>query len=699
VDGNRVKVKMNIVSDNNDAGLYQQTAMPKLPTSSDDEIAKVSKLSAVWLAQQQRWQPWREQAIKCYEYVLGPGQLSKSVREKLAKEHRPALVYDLMLPLQVYIAGTLVTNKTAMRAVPKRSGDEAGVEMANVLVSDWWMANCDGYDEIAKAGIDASICGLGFINNRYDMSEDVEGMGITEAADPLMIMADPDAPIHKPKKWRYYSVSGYYGAEEIIAIYGTSLSAETKALIRERAKLLEGNYQELGKPQGWLRRVWNGTMDWLGVKSTVEGNTYKTDFIDAANGLYRVIEFHDKRIATKRAFYDPITRETIELKTDPLDESEVAQLKAQYSIGRVVETEQTEYWKTVAAPGLLPDKLIFEKPYEEKVQGKGWQHTVVVGYDFHWDPTKVIGLQNSLLDAQDGYNQQRMTMLELLMDMVNPPTEAEEESISPEHMEAWTTKERGPMRFYKKNAKKPERVEPQTAALTGLSNFAEENRDLVQKLTGISPNSMSFKESNNESGTLYSARVSQGMVMVNYFFSHIQKATKATFNFNYGLIQEYLTTPRAVRILGEPEDGMDMPGMVKSEKETGAYWLQVNWPTLTGVLNDVRQGQYDFTPNTAQLGQTQKMMKFYEAMEFRKSIPDEFVKFDELFDLWDSPVAKKMGAFATAIMKMKMQQLGIQSEVAQSGAGAAIVENKVKQAAGMMGAQQIAAQAASRVGA
>ncbi len=693
-----------------DDELKYTMAMPKSPLPTDDERGKVSKLSSIWLAMQQRWQPWREQAIKNYEYVIG-NQLSRDVRKRLADQHRPAMVFNLMLPLQVYIAGTLSTNKTAMKAVPKRSGDEVGVEMANVLVSDWWMANCDGYDEIARAGIDASICGLGYINNRYDFTEDAEGMGITEAADPLMIMPDPDAPIHKPKKWRYYTVSGYYGAEEIIGIYSQSLDPATKALIRERAKTLEGSYQELGKPQGWMRRVWNGTMDWLGVKSNIEGNAYKTDFIDAANGLYRVIEFHDKRSSMKRMFYDPVSRQQFELKetintptpateagTPPLKggemlqaDTEEANYKAQYPSGQIVETEKIEYWKTAAAPGLLPEQLLFEKPYEEKVQGKGWQHTVVVGYDFHWDATRVTGIQNALIDPSDSYNQRRMTMLELLMDKVNPPTEAPEGSISPEHLAEWQSKERGAIRFYKVvQGLKPERKEPDSSALGGLAAFAEEDRDLVQKITGVSPNMMSFKESSNESGVLVNARINQGMVMLNYFFSHLQKATRSTFNFNYGLIQEYLTTPRALRILGEPPEDSNIQGMIGGEGEAGAYWLQVNWPTLDGVLNDVREGQYDFTTDTAQIGQTQKQMKFYEAMEFVKTVPPEFVQWSELFNLWDSPVSKKMGAFASAIMKMKMGQMSAQAQVQQSGAGAAMAENSVKQTIAQQAAQRVA---------
>ena len=132
--------------------------------------------------------------------------------------------------------------------------------------------------------------------------------------------------------------------------------------------------------------------------------------------------------------------------------------------GKVVETSFEEKWRSACVPALLPEKLIFEKPYEK--QGKGWQHKIIVGYDFHPDATRIVGLMNALKDPQSSYNQRRMTMLELLMDMVNASIEAPEGSISEEFLADWQSKERGKIRFYKpKEGNKPERIIPPAQAI------------------------------------------------------------------------------------------------------------------------------------------------------------------------------------------------------------------------------------------
>jgi len=656
--------------------------MPALPVMEDDQKSKVEKLSAVHISLAERWRAWRIMAIKCYEYIIG-NQIDAEVRKALDEEHRPAKVFNLLLGAILYIGGTLTQNKTVLKAVPKRAGDEDATELHNVLVGDWWMPNCNGYDEIAKAGIDAAICGIGAINNRMDFSEDIEGVGITEAADPLTILLDPDAPLNNPEKRRYYEVTGFYTSDEIISIYSRYLKPETVALIKERAKTLEAAYKDVGKAQGWLTRVWNGAMDWLGIKATLEGNPYKTDFIDAANGMYRVIEFHDRRVVHSKVFYDPESRQTFDLpeavtkttetgstnieqpsgEANAIDEAPVANLLAQYPRGQVVDNvTRKEYWRMAAAPGLLPENLLFEAPYE--VQNKGWQHQIVVAHDLHPDATKVLSLIMPGMDAQDSYNQRRMTALEAIMDMVNPPIEAHKGAIEDE--EPWLSKVRGRLMIFK-GEKPPEKRYPPSDLVTLLSGYAEEDRDLVQKILNITANMEGRKESANEPATLFNARVMQGKIMQALFMNHMIKAMRLTYSYVDGLIQTYLTSERAVRILAEPSDEMQsMPGVIVGKKEIGAYWMQVNYRTLDGVLNDVRQGEYDFTPDTMQLDQTMRMIKFEEMMQFVKMVPAEFVNWPETFRLWDNPIAPKMQAFAEQVMKAKMGELQTQSAIKQS---------------------------------
>ncbi len=653
-------------------------------TAQSDESAKVSKISSIWLAMLTRWGTWRSKALMNYEYVVG-NQLSKDTREKLARQKRPALVFNLLNPLVVYIAGTLISNKTIMKAVPVRMGDEQTADMHGVLVGDWAIPFCDGYEEIAKAGLDAAITGFGWLNNRWDVKRNPEGMWITEASDPLMIMFDPDGRKKDQSDWRYYAVSGWYSAEEIIGLHKQHLTPEMEEKIKERAKILEGRFESITKPIGWINRAWNSGLEFLGIREKREdtSDVLSNDFIDAKHGIYRVIEFHDRRMVNVKMLYDIENRERIRIpnsgkniqKDDEgnviasSDEQKAAEIMQQHPAGFIYETMAEELWITAVAPGLYQEAPLFELPYE--VQDAGWQHKLITCYDFHPDPTKVVSITDPVKDPQDSYNQRRMTTLELLMDMVNPPTEAPVGSIGPDDEEAWTSKERGTIRLFKPiGMLKPERVFPNSAAITGLAAFGEEDKDLTSKLTGATPNLQGFSETSNEAASTVAQRIQQGMVMLNYFFSNLQRTQKQVFRYCDRSLQTFMDMPRAVRILGEPVEGM--PGVVPGKE--GYYWLQLNYPTLEGVLNDVKQGEYDFLVDSTHLGPTQKMIQRAEAMQFIKSVPPNLILWPELFKLWDSPVAPKMAGYAQKMMQMSLQANTAAQEKGDAAGDIALLE-------------------------
>jgi hypothetical protein len=615
------------------------------------EAQKVQKITGIFQVLDRRWSKFRQEQLRNYEYIVD-NQLTDEVRKQLQAEHRPELVFNLLLPLILFIAGTLATNKTRLRAMPLRHGDEEGADMHTVLVSDWAIENCDGYYEIAKASIDAAIAKIGWTNNFWDIRDVPEGKWITRSWDPLMVMFDPDARTEDQTDWRYLTVSAFYSVEEIIGIFQPDPA--TADLMRQRAKDIEGSFPKDGKPQGWINRVWNGiTDDFLGQGFEGTRDRVLVDNLsDARNGLYRVIEFHDKRQMTKRTVYDPTTRNIRVIEGDE-DEGETDKQT-------LYEQSIDQLWISAVCPRLLPEKPLLEKPYP--VQNRGFQFKPIFCYTLHPDMTRGRAIIDSVMGAQDSFNQRMMTELELIMDAVNPDYVALKGSIAPEDLPAWMSKERGVMKFYKDAAMQPDRESPLPQAFQGVGEYGEKSAELVQKLSGISPNMQGFKETNREGAALYNQRVQAGLTMLNYFLSHIQRSMEQIFGYCDRNVQEFLTMPRAVRMLGEPLP--EMEGVVMDQKMKDYYWLQVNWPTLDGVLNDVSQGEYDFRPDQTQLGQTAKQMKYVEMLELFKVIPPQFAPYDLLAEAWDSPYSKKVVAYIRQQMGMA-QQLQAQKAAAE----------------------------------
>ena len=616
--------------------------------------SRVLKIESIYERMRQQWNVFRSQALKSYEYVIG-NQIDDDIREQLRKENRPAMIFNLMQPKIVTIAGLLEANKMYMEAIPVGEGDEAAAQMHTQLVGDWAMGNCNGIKEITKASLDAAIGKIGWTNNYWSTKEDPRGKWYTESYDPFMILFDADARRQDQKDWRYMCVTGFYTADEITSIYAEYLDEDVIAQIQEADSRISGVKSQNGDiPASWIDRVWSGVQDFF-TRATITKKTTNyeggviNDFVDSRMGRYRVIEFHDRRTRVSTIFYNVQTRQTQEAAepdgdtpgADTLSIAEQLQaLNAKSGGGWLSKTLVTqELWITACAPWLLANVMLYEKPYP--VQGKGFQFKPIFCYDFHPDITKTQSLIDILIDPQDSYNQRRMTFLEWLMDAVNPNYDAPQNSIEGQDIPTWQSRERGKIRWYKiVGGQKPEPHHP-LAEAASLKVFADEDRDLAEALTNITPNTQGQAENSGESGVLFAQKVQRALTALSYFFGNVQLSMKEIFRYCDGNLQVFMDTPRKIRLL---------------DNQNNPQWMQLNWPTLQGVINDVSQGEYDFTASTVELGETARQVKFAEAMDFVKTIPPQLVKWDELFKLWDSPVADVMGQFAAQMLGIGLQQ-------------------------------------------
>jgi len=620
-------------------------------TQMPGQLSTVQKIQMNWFQLRDRFATFRNEMIRDYEYIIG-NQIDADVITKLESQGRPVMVFNLLQPVVLYMAGNLASNKRVFRAVPKRRGDERLAEVRTVLVNDYAMANCNGYEEIVKAAVDAMICKVGWTNNYMDYSEDPEGKWKTEVFDPFMIMWDPDAKKNDQSDWRYYAVSGWYGAEEIIAMI-PDMPADLVEQMRLEASRIEGIVRAPGKPIGWVDRVIGSLSDyWKSRRSLGTVRSALDDMIDGAAGLYRVIEWHEKRITTSTLVYSPLSREAIPA---PEDQMELSMMMQQIPGAKIQTVTTSALYVTTICPALVPDMPLVEQPYG--VQGAGFQHKPIFCYDLHPDKLQTKSVLDSLIGAQDSFNQRRMTQLETLMDTVNPKWNAPENSIG--NVEEWQNAARGDVRFYRRQGgDKPEPDRP-TAQIQWIDKFAEEDRALIDMISQITPNMKGFEQSANEPASLYRQRVEQGMTTLQFFNMNLTLAMRQIFRYCDKSLARYMTAPKMIRLLSEPPSGM--MGVEASQLGDGQlWWLAVNWPSLQGVINDMTTGEFDYEPDMSKIGQTARQLQLLEAIEFVNVMPPELVYWPKLFELWDSPIAADMGRFA----EMQMGTMLLQQQVA-----------------------------------
>lgn len=485
-----------------------------------------------------------------------------------------------------------------------------------------------------------------------------------------MVYGDPNGRKLDQSDWRYLIYTGWWTCEEIIAML-PDIPPEVAKEMRVEAEKFEGAYRRKtgGKPVGWFARTWGSAEDWWNTdRGRTSTESTIDDLRDVRSGLYRTVEFHDRRMVQTAWLYNPSTRDKIRIPKEKEQDREYLQLLLAAHPGYALKNiALEELWLTVIAPGLLPNRILLEMPYV--IQEKGFAIKPVICYDWHPDLTQSQGVADAIISPQDAFNQRHMSMMDWLLDSINPTYDAPAGSIDAQDIADWTSPERGKIRFYKPvGQQKPEARWPNPHIAQALSGMSEEHKDLVAKISGIPLNLQGHMESATESGVLFSQRVQAGMTNLAYLNRHSQETLRFVFNYMDRLIQEFLTLPRAVRVLGQPVEGME--GVQIPPGARDYYWLQVNWPTLDRVLNDVRQGEFDFRPDQTQLGETAKQLKFLEAMEMVRLMPPDYqmAAWPMVVRLWDSPVADELHGLLKQLMTSNMSAQEQQRKLMQSDA-------------------------------
>jgi hypothetical protein len=622
----------------------------------DSPLKKIDQIVASYLQLETNWLQFRKRQIRNYEYVFG-NMIDEDIRAKLVEEGRPIFEFQLLKPVVQYMSGKLARDGTKAKAIPIHGGAENGAELQTAVTNDWAMQGCLGYKAMAKASLDAYIGGFGFTNNYWTLQGDPEGKWITIAMDPTSVMFDPLAKdTIRQSDMQVITYSRFYTAAEVLEIFKEDLDDDTIAAIKSSAEQLEGMYNSrLGTARAWYTRQWNASWNMLNRNTDEKRRqNLRDNFTDPQNGLYRIIEWHDKRVVSAKWMYDPVSRTQEQVPKDKENDKEyMQQILQRYPHATFAEVSEEQVWVTVIAPGLLPDRVIKEKPYP--VQEQGFAIKIWTCFDYHPDITKTQGGIDSLVAPCDLFNQKTMTMLEWSMRQVNPDYIAEEESISPAHLPGWKSKARGVMRFFKRGFQAPQPRLASPGAFQALQVLQEVGLELEDKLSGIGPNARGIQESSKESGVLFEKRREQTEVMISHFFDNIQETMMQTFNYCGRNIQKFLTFPRQIRILADTDD---------------PTWLIVNEPTIEGIRNNLNDGEYDFKPDVEALGESQRQQNF----ALLANIAKEFAVVDpilqllilaDIFKYGDFPNSNKYSKYCEMRAQMLMEQQGIQLDMQQ----------------------------------
>jgi hypothetical protein len=474
-------------------------------------------------------------------------------------------------------------------------------------------------------------------------------------------MFDPnDMSREDDEKCQYMTYDDLFTPEQIIQYYNLESDVADKVLAE--AKNLEGR-EKTNKPYSIVDKLMTAVRDFLSP-DWKEQQTYSSDdFCDSENGLYRVIELHERRLTRTRKLFNPMTNQALEIPEEMTkDENLLQEIMKDYKGWLSRDTERQDIWVITICPKLLPDKLLFEGKHQ--IQNRGFQFKRIFCYDFDPSPHHTQSILSVLMSVQDFINQHAVSYLTWILAGVMPDITYPKGAIATDQVENWKKRSMGKLKEYTGSVE-PHREEPILSVGNALVQNQERAWNLISQMS-FSPNQLGQSETSKESGTLFNQRVQAGMITLESLFAHIRRAQEQIWNYCDKNLQTFLTVPQIVRIAGEPPEGVE--GL--SQVDSGSYWLKVNWEVVGGYLNDLHEGEYDFHADQTQLGVMEKQMSFQRGMQLLETVKNVNPKFAEVI----TPLIIKKGddadsgEMASRIQKVLDMEMGIAEQNQAMGA-------------------------------
>ena len=134
---------------------------------------------------------WAAQARDDFAFVAGD-QWEEADKAKLANKKRPIVVFNYSEKMVDAVVGAEVNNRQEVSYKPRNLVHDGETEMMN-YAAKWQRDECLAEDEETDAFRDTLICGMGWVENKMDYSEDPNGMVIESRSDPTEWRWDPAA--------------------------------------------------------------------------------------------------------------------------------------------------------------------------------------------------------------------------------------------------------------------------------------------------------------------------------------------------------------------------------------------------------------------------------------------------------------------------------------------------------------------------
>lgn len=266
--------------------LYSENGQPYNTSNSThgftNEEKEVNKILALWNKEVRLQSEFRYRQYRC-EKVMADDPFTSSEKQHFKAQNRTVIHVPIMRVNEMHVSGLQRTSRSEYKVTAV--DQELDPEIAK-LTSD--LLNSIGYNSDLP-GLEASWFvdgqnGLGNLHVYESFDHDPLGEVLFEISDRFSVLHDSEAKDPGQRDERYQLVTRYYTREWL----------ETRFLSKVKHLMFnESDYND------W----WNDLGDEL-IESL---STISTDLVDFKNGLYAVLELHERKTRTVLSVFDSNT--------------------------------------------------------------------------------------------------------------------------------------------------------------------------------------------------------------------------------------------------------------------------------------------------------------------------------------------------------------------------------------------------------
>jgi len=541
-----------------------------------------------------------------------------------------AIRINLSLTQMVAVKGTYINTQTMVNLLPRENEDALKTEVQqNVL--DWALTESGYYEQLIKRLDDTMGWRRGWMGYSWVYSGRYpDGHLVTRAENPFDHLFDTDSTDRDINKGLKHIKARYYDADTIIMWYVNDNPAlaeylDKKAIQNEGPKARERRKRNSAlyvreSPGDFTKDKKGGYGE---ISQYSESGMPTTTYFDSQRGLYKVIEYHQRKIVKKKYLHDPITGDIYPLDDKLLkNRSAMAAILQELHLGEnaIIERYVPEYWVTTTAPGLADDVVLQNMPYtvQNQQDDLGFAYKASVCYDQAPDKGKHLSLLDAIKDIQRQVNLRESIKTDIVKRLAHPEIWLHESSIG-QYKNDWMSRSPGVRRRFTGDVQKygvPKVVVPEAGAASLVLEQESFFMSAMEEITGVNKSIRGIQQSSGQSGRAGEYLAQRAGIMIEPILHNQRTAIIQDVRFIHAMLCTHMTEPRILRIIGPDKQQrfMRINAQDPSMQDASAFMMKEAY------------GKYDFVISEKSMTPVERQQRSLEWNNWLGTIADPVLR-------------------------------------------------------------------------